>query len=60
MSYLEKGGNYEYAVKRLSQWVGAVNESDVPYADAQTVYNNGLDNKYAMIMMWHIYRMHTG
>ena len=47
MSYLEKGGNYEYAVKRLSQWVGAVNESDVPYADAQTVYNNGLDNKYA-------------
>ena len=47
MSYLEKGGNYEYAVKRLSQWVGAVNESDVPYADAQAVYNNGLDNKYA-------------
>ena len=47
MSYLEKGGNYEYAVKRLSQWVGAVNESDVPYSNASTVYNNGLDEKYA-------------
>lgn len=46
-SYLDRGGNYEYAVKRLSQWVGAVNESDVPYSDAENVYNNGLDDKYA-------------
>ena len=57
MSYLEKGGNYEYAVKRLSQWVGAVNESDVPYSNASTVYNNGLDENMHMVMMWRICRM---
>lgn len=47
VSYLEKGGNYEMAARRFSQWVGAVNESDVPYSDAENVYNNGLDDKYA-------------
>lgn len=46
-SYLNKGGNYEMAVRRLSQWSGVVNESDVPYSNASTVYNNGLDEKYA-------------
>ena len=46
-SYLNKGGNYEMAVRRLSQWSGVVNESDVPYSNAGTVYNNGLDEKYA-------------
>lgn len=46
-SYLNKGGNYEMAVRRLSQWSGVVNESDVPYNNASTVYNNGLDEKYA-------------
>ncbi len=46
-SYLNRGGNYEMAVRRLSQWSGTVNESDVPYSNASAVYNNGLDDKYA-------------
>jgi hypothetical protein len=31
-NYLNTGGNYEYSIRRLSQWIGAVNESDVPYS----------------------------
>ena len=56
-SYLNKGGNYEMAVRRLSQWSGVVNESDVPYSNASTVYNNGLDENMHMVMMWRICRM---
>ena len=29
VNYLNYGGNYEMAVQRLGQWIGAVNESDV-------------------------------
>lgn len=46
-SYLNRGGDYEMSMRRLSQWSGAVNESDVPYSNAQNVYANGLDDKYA-------------
>ena len=48
-SYLDRGGMYEYAVRRLSQWSGAVNESDVPYntENINNVLNNGLDSSYA-------------
>lgn len=46
-SILNYGGNFLFASKRLSQWCGAVNESDVPYVDAADVAANGLDDKYA-------------
>lgn len=48
-SYLDRGGMYEYAVRRLSQWSGAVNESDVPYntKNINNVLNDGLDSSYA-------------
>ena len=48
-SYLNRGGMYEYAVRRLSQWSGAVNESDVPYntVSINNVLNYGLSDEYA-------------
>ena len=48
-SYFNRGGMYEYAVRRLSQWSGAVKESDVPYTveNINNVLNNGLDDEYA-------------
>lgn len=48
-SYLNRGGLYEYAVRRLSQWSGAVNESDVPYntVSINNVLNYGLSDEYA-------------
>lgn len=48
-SYLNRGGTYEYAVRRLSQWSGAVNESDVPYntTTINNVLENGLSDEYA-------------
>ena len=46
-NYLNRGGNYEMASRRLSQWIGAVNETDVPYSMAQTALDNGLDSSLA-------------
>lgn len=48
-SYLDRGGMYEYAVRRLSQWSGAVNESDVPYnvENINNILNNGIGDEYA-------------
>lgn len=46
-SYLNRGGNYEYAVRRLNQWVGAVNEADVPYSNAESAVTKGLSDSYA-------------
>lgn len=48
-SYLNRGGTYEYAVRRLSQWSGAVNESDVSYntTTINNVLENGLSDEYA-------------
>lgn len=46
-SYLDRGGNYEYAVRRLNQWVGAVNETDVPYSNAENAVTKGLADSYA-------------
>lgn len=45
--YLNRGGNYSMASRRLNQWVGPVNESDVPYAQAANVLQNGLPDEYA-------------
>lgn len=48
-SYLNRGGMYEYAVRRLSQWSGAVSENDVPYnvQNINNVLNQGLSDEYA-------------
>ena len=46
-NFLNHGGNYELAMRRLSQWSGAASESDVPYTDADAVLKNGLDDSYA-------------
>ncbi len=47
ISYLDYGGNYEMASRRLSQWIGAIPEAEVPYSNASIVLSNGLDSKYA-------------
>lgn len=46
-NFLNTGGNYEYSIRRLSQWIGAVNESDVPYSLAGSTITTPLDSKYA-------------
>lgn len=46
-SYLNYGGNYEMASRRLAQWYGPVNESLVPYAKAADTISNGLNDSYA-------------
>lgn len=46
-SYLDYGGNYAMAVRRLSQWIGAVKESDVPYSLAKSTLTDGLGDSYA-------------
>lgn len=48
-NYLNYGGNYSMAARRFAQWVGAVNESDVPYntQNINNVLTNGLDDSYA-------------
>ena len=45
--YLDYGGNYEMASRRLAQWVGAAKETDVPYSTASSVLNNGVSDAYA-------------
>lgn len=47
VNYLNYGGNYEMAARRLAQWSGAVNESLVPYSGASTVLSSGLPDEYA-------------
>ena len=46
-SYLNYGGNYLMASRRFGQWVGAANESEVPYNWASSTVTNGLDSQYA-------------
>ena len=46
-NYLNMGGNYQMASRRLAQWVGTTDEVDVPYADAEEVLSNGVEGKYA-------------
>ena len=46
-SFLNFVGNYEMAARRMSQWVGAVKEADVPYTDAEKVEQSGLKDSYA-------------
>ena len=43
-SYLNYGGNYEMASRRLAQWYGPVDESLVPYTKAEDTIKNGLDD----------------
>ena len=46
-TYLNYGGNYEYSIRRLSQWISATNESVVPYTNAASTITNGLDSSLA-------------
>lgn len=47
-SYLDRGGNFEYSLRRLSQWIGAADESDVSYTQAgATISGSSIDDKYA-------------
>ena len=46
-NYLNRGGNFEYSIRRLSQWISAANENDVPYGSASDVLTNGLSDDYA-------------
>ena len=46
-SYLNYGGSYLMAARRLSQWSGVANETDVPYTLAADSLTNGIDSKYA-------------
>ena len=45
-SYLDRGGNYQYSSRRLTQWIGAT-ESDVSYDKATDTLTKGLDDKFA-------------
>ena len=45
--YQNRGGNFEYALRRFSQWIGLVNESDVPYSIFKNDTNASIDSKYA-------------
>ena len=46
-NYLNKGGNYSYATAALMNWVGAADESRVPYSQAGASISNGLDASLA-------------
>ncbi|MEE1251348.1 MAG: lectin like domain-containing protein [Lachnospiraceae bacterium] len=46
-NYLDKGGNFSYATASLMNWVGAADESTVPYSDAVKSLINGLDDSLA-------------
>ena len=46
-TYQNRGGNFEYSVRRLSQWIGMVNESDVPYSIIKNDASAAIDSKYA-------------
>ena len=55
--YLNRGGNYLMATRRMGQWCGPVSESDVPYSKVasngytastiDTFLNTGLSDEYA-------------
>ncbi len=47
VNYLNYGGNYKMASRRLAQWIGTINESDLPYGSAQSVLDSGVDASYA-------------
>ena len=47
VDYLNYGGNYEMASRRLGQWISAVDEAVVPYGNASAVLSNGMDDSYA-------------
>lgn len=46
-NFLNYGGNYESAARRLAQWSGAAKENTVPYSLASEAAANGLAEEYA-------------
>lgn len=58
--FLNYGGNYEYAVRRLAQWSGAVTEALVPYSQASSVSAGGLSAELAYNQdAWHLRNAYT-
>ena len=45
--YLNYGGNYEMASRRLAQWYGPVDETVAPYGQADSTITGGLDESCA-------------
>lgn len=45
--YLTMGGNYYVAMRTYAKWIGAINESYVPYSQTDKVLEKGLNSKYA-------------
>ena len=56
-SYLNCGGNLMAAAKRLSQWVGSVNESDVPYNNAGQTINSAYAYSYDKVHLRNAYML---
>ncbi len=46
-SFLDVGGNVEYALHVLATWQGVVDESKAPYSSAKTVLSDGLPESLA-------------
>lgn len=46
-NYLNRGGTYLYAARRLGQWISITDESVLPYSEAENVSTKGLDSSYA-------------
>ncbi len=45
--FMERGGNLAYSENIIASWMGAADEADVPYENAQSVIDYGLDESYA-------------
>lgn len=45
--FMRRGGNRNYSKNILASWTGAANEADVPYSQAGTALNSGLEHSLA-------------
>lgn len=45
-NYLNLGGNYNFSVVSLMNWIGAADETAVPYSKAAATLSSGLDASY--------------
>lgn len=52
--WLVNGGNLMYSTRALANWVGATDESYVPYSKASYVHTNGLESTYAFMDKAHL------
>lgn len=62
-SFIDIGGNYEFATRTLTSWVGAVDESKIPYSEVEKsqIDENGLEDsiayKDAQVHLQNVYRL---